>query len=380
MATPLETRKRSATAPSEGQPREGSGSLLQVVAELLHLDPRRGEVLEVGVLVGGVAINVRLEGRVREEGKVRDQHDGARRRPVLRVARGRGLRLVHLAQHLREVGVVELVRILGPGPVEAGAVTVAAADGVRAGQGDDARVVEALGVEDLAEVVNALVAVGQAAALRLNRLGRGRRVLAAEPGRDVGAAHDLDGHVRRQGPEVSHGADGRAVLCGDGGQEAVRKRREARVGAEGALTAIGEAQRGVGAAALELPVGEDAGVVPRQADEDRAAVVLLHQGREVRLKVRAAKRTTAGLAGHLLGATARGAHREECGGTHNDAGRRQNGGARRLRGRLGLRLQASSLRRRLDRLLSRRDEESHRHGEELGLGTGAKSFVMKPNA
>ena len=75
------------------------------------------------------------------------------------------------------------------------AIGVAAAEGVRAGEGDNLAVIEALWRKDLAQVTDALVAIWQSADLRRHRLGRGDRVLSAKASRNLGPAHDFDGRV-----------------------------------------------------------------------------------------------------------------------------------------------------------------------------------------
>ena len=167
---------------------------------------------------------------------------------LLRTARRGRLVGVLLGEHLGEVRVVELEVVLGPLSVEAGAVAVALADGVRAGEGDDVLVGEALGVEYLAEVRAALVAVGEASDLALDRLGGRGGVLTSELGRDGGPAHGLDGDVCREGPEVGVADGSRAVLVGDRLEEVEGHGGEAGVGAEGTLAAVGEAHGGVWAA------------------------------------------------------------------------------------------------------------------------------------
>ena len=155
-------------------------------AQLLELLPGNSELGEVGTLVLSVALHMDLEGRVRQQRQVGDEpygagsgavnlegksiqparlafsaqiahkrcrakvqiaqgaeqhwgaeHDGAAAVAVLRATLGCGLGRVALGHQLREVGVVELQRILGPWAVETGAVKMALADGVRAGQCHD---------------------------------------------------------------------------------------------------------------------------------------------------------------------------------------------------------------------------------------------------
>mmetsp|Transcript_4501 Transcript_4501/g.13572 ORF Transcript_4501/g.13572 Transcript_4501/m.13572 type:complete len:214 (+) Transcript_4501:228-869(+) len=118
--------------------------------------------------------------------------------PVLRAARrGDALRRVRLGEEVLEVRVVEDARSGRPRAIEAGALGLAAADGVGPAQSDDVPVAEALRVEDLAEVRDALVAVREPAFLGSDRFRGARRVDAAEARRDPRAAHGLGRDVRR---------------------------------------------------------------------------------------------------------------------------------------------------------------------------------------
>ena len=92
-----------------------------------------------------------------------------------------------------------------PGPVEARAVRVAAAEGVGAGQGDDLAVVETHAVEDGAQVRLLLGTVGEAAVGRAH--GDVAVGAAGAPG-DGGALHLLDGADAGEGPEVRVGYPG----------------------------------------------------------------------------------------------------------------------------------------------------------------------------
>ena len=80
------------------------------------------------------------------------------------------------------------------------------------------------------------------------------------------AAHDTDSHIGGQSPQVSVGDEAGRILVCDRLQEAQGHVRQAGVGTKGALTTIGEAHGRVRATALQLAVGEHAGVVPGQAD------------------------------------------------------------------------------------------------------------------
>ena len=93
----------------------------------------------------------------------------------------------------------------GPGPFEAGAVRVAAAERVGTAQRDDLLVGEAHAAEDGAEVVPPLGAVGQAA---VGRAEADVAVGAAGAPGDAGALHFLDGGHARKRPEVGVGDPG----------------------------------------------------------------------------------------------------------------------------------------------------------------------------
>ena len=92
-----------------------------------------------------------------------------------------------------------------PGPVEAGAVRVAAAKGMRSGQGHDFAVVEAHAAEDGAQVALILGAVGQAA---VGCAHGDVAVSTAGAPRDERALHFLDGADAGKGPEVRVGYPG----------------------------------------------------------------------------------------------------------------------------------------------------------------------------
>lgn len=123
-----------------------------------------------------------------------------------------------LPQQQPEIVVRDDGRGEGPGAVEAGAVGVAAAEGVGAGQGDDFAVVESHAVEDGAEVGLLFGAVGEPAVGRAH--GYVPVGAAGAPG-DGGALHLLDGADAGEGPEVRVGYPG--VFCWEGGLEGCRE-------------------------------------------------------------------------------------------------------------------------------------------------------------
>ena len=144
-----------------------------------------------------------LEARVPDERHVRRQHHERLAPHVLVLLRPVPLLpRPLLPQQQAEVVVRDDGRGEGPGAVEAGAVRVAAAEGVGAGQGDDLPVVEAHAVEDGAEVGLLFGAVGEPAVGRAH--GYVSVGAAGAPG-DGGALHFLDGADAGEGPEVRVG-------------------------------------------------------------------------------------------------------------------------------------------------------------------------------
>mmetsp|Transcript_115601 Transcript_115601/g.331922 ORF Transcript_115601/g.331922 Transcript_115601/m.331922 type:complete len:446 (-) Transcript_115601:2-1339(-) len=256
----------------------GSQHIAQCIAAvLLQLHPSLGESDEESRLVVRELLHVLLELRVLDEREVGLQHDGvAPCVPVLRLALLRLLLGECLVDQILEVAVIEFQMVLRPLSVEARALRVAFAHRVRAGQSHDRAVVEALRSEHLPQMVGALVTVGQAPFVVLDAVGRAGGVRAAEPRGDLGAAHFADRNVRGQGPKIGMGDEVRDVLLRDVGNQLEGDRRQAGVRRPTALAGLGEAQRTVRATAGALH--EDAGVMPRQADEDGAAVLL---GQEV---------------------------------------------------------------------------------------------------
>ena len=147
-----------------------------------------------------------LEARVLDERHIRRQHH---ERPAARIfilPRSVPLPPIPLlAQQQAEVIVRDHGRREGPRAVEAGAVGVAATEGVGAREGDDFPVVESHAVEDGAQVRLVFGAVGEATVGRAH----GYVVVgAAGAPRDGGALHFLDGADAGEGPEVGVGDPG----------------------------------------------------------------------------------------------------------------------------------------------------------------------------
>ena len=141
-----------------------------------------------------------LEARVPDERHVGWQHHERLAARVLVLPRSVPLPPAPLLpEQEAEVVVGDDGRGEGPGTLEAGAVRVAAAEGVRAGQGHDFPVVEPHAAEDGAQVALLLGAVRKAAVGRAH--GYVAVGAAGAPG-DGGALHFLDGADAGEGPEV----------------------------------------------------------------------------------------------------------------------------------------------------------------------------------
>jgi hypothetical protein len=185
------------------------GALLEGDAELKELDNDGAEVLEEGVVVLGVLLDVGLHGLVLNEGNVGGQHHQGLAL-VLEL-----LGAVPLADSplvAEEQGVVVVGhngRGEGPGAVEAGAVGVATAEGVGASEGDDLLVVETHAVKDIAQVLGALGGIRQTA---IRSAGGDVSVSAARSPRDGRTLHLLNGSNTGKGPEIRVG-DPRELLC-----------------------------------------------------------------------------------------------------------------------------------------------------------------------
>ena len=171
--------------------------------ELKQLDDHVAEFLEEDPVVLGVPLHMLLEVRVLDERHVGRQHHERFAPRILVLLRSVPLLPAPLLrQQKAEVIVRHHRRGKRPGPVEAGAVGVAAAEGVRAGQGDDFPVVETHAVEDGAQVGLIFGAVREAAVGRAHGYVA---VGAAGAPRDDGTLHFLDGADAREGPEVGVG-------------------------------------------------------------------------------------------------------------------------------------------------------------------------------
>ena len=171
--------------------------------QLKQLDNHVAELFKKDPIILGVPLNMLLEARVLAERHVRRQHHERLAPHILVLLRPVPLLpRPLLAQQQAEIVVRDDGRGEGPGAVEARAVGVAAAEGVRAGEGDDFAVVEAHAVEDGAQVGLLFGAVGEAAVGRAH--GYVPVGAAGAPG-DGGALHFLDGADAGEGPEVRVG-------------------------------------------------------------------------------------------------------------------------------------------------------------------------------
>ncbi|KAI3477905.1 hypothetical protein L1887_60212 [Cichorium endivia] len=245
-------------------------------AELEELGKGGAKVVEELVLALGVALDVLLERLVLHQRHVGHEHHEALGRLVLEL--GRAVPLAHVPLFLHEQ-VEVLVGERGggkrPGTLEAGAVGVATAEGVRTGERHDLLVVEAHLVKDVAQVVGTLVAVRQAA---VGSALVGSRVLAARAPGDLGTAELLDGGDTAERPEVRVGDPGELVV------DLLHKvARDAQTGVGAVVGLGGEAHGGtVGAASVAVLVVR-ARCVPCEAHEHGAerAVVVVRVGLEL---------------------------------------------------------------------------------------------------
>lgn len=200
-------------------------------AQLEELEDDGREIVEEGLLVLGVPLDVRLERLVGHERHVGGQHHERLGRLVL-ILFARSATTSRHSQPLRRaylLGTVPLppVPLLvqeqlvvlvghdgrreGPRTIEAAAVGVAASEGVGAAQCDDLLVVEAHAIEDVAQVPVALAGVGEAS---VGCAGGHVLVSAAWSEWDGRALHLLDSHDTAEDPEVRGGDPGELCYVG----------------------------------------------------------------------------------------------------------------------------------------------------------------------
>lgn len=181
-------------------------------AELKEPHDDVGEIPEEGIVILRVLLHHGAELLVLDEGHVGRQHH-----------QGFGLGILELlgtvpflpAPLLLEQQLVVVVGqrrgAEGPGPVEAGSIGVASAQGVRAREGDNLLVVETHAVEDVAQMAVLLAGIRQPAVARHEG---SVAVGAARSPCDGGTLHLLDGGDAGEGPEVRVGDPGELLLDG----------------------------------------------------------------------------------------------------------------------------------------------------------------------
>lgn len=168
--------------------------------ELEQLDERLRELLEEGVLVLGIAIDMLLELLVLDQGEIRRQHHQALGGLVGELHGPVPLLLLPLLvdQQLEEVvgedGGAEI-----PGAVVARAVGVSAAKSVSAAQRDDLAVVKSHAVKDVTDVALVLAGIGKTAVRRTR--GNVLVLTTRSPG-NGGTAQLLNGTGAGQSPQV----------------------------------------------------------------------------------------------------------------------------------------------------------------------------------
>lgn len=171
-----------------------------------------GEIVEEGVIVLGVPLDVGLEALVLDQGHVGGQHHKSLGGDILELLGAVPLLVRPLLLHEKLVVVVgEDGRGEGPGARETGAVSVAAAESVGTRESDDLLVVEAHAVEDGAEV---LLLLGSVRETTVGSAVRDVTVVAAGSPGDLGALHLLDGGNTSKGPEIGVGDPGELLLNG----------------------------------------------------------------------------------------------------------------------------------------------------------------------
>lgn len=250
--------------------------VLEGHTKLEESNNRVGEVLEESIVILGVQLSVLPEALVLDNLHIGGQHHERLGLDVLELLGAVPLlvRPLLFDQQL-EVVVGQRGGAEGPGAIVAGAVRVAAAERVGAGQRNHGAVVEAHAAEDGADVAAVLGCVGEAAV----GCAEGKvAVAAARAVRDLGALHLLDGGDAAQDPEV------RVADPGEGGLDGLEEVAGGLQTGVGAMVALGSEAHGgaVGTAgAGQLVVG--AGGVPCETKQDRAVaavivvVVLLEQ-------------------------------------------------------------------------------------------------------
>ena len=92
----------------------------------MQFGPGHDKVLEKGVLILGVRIDVDLKGWVLEQRQVGNEHHGTTGLVTVLGTPCRGrFRFVRFAQEFGKVGIVKRQRLVRPGPFKAGTVAMA---------------------------------------------------------------------------------------------------------------------------------------------------------------------------------------------------------------------------------------------------------------
>lgn len=168
------------------------------------------KVVEEVVVVLGVLLDVGAEALVLDQSHVGGQHHERLGGDVLELLGAVPLAVRPLLLEKKLVIVVgKGGGGEGPGTLETGAVGVAAAKSVGTGESDNLLVVEAHAVEDGAQVLLLLGAVGKTT---VGSAVRDVTVVAARSPGNLGALHLLDGGDTCQGPEIGVGDPGE-LLC-----------------------------------------------------------------------------------------------------------------------------------------------------------------------
>lgn len=186
-------------------------ALLKRHAQLKQPRHHRREVPKEQIIILSILLHPRPEALILNQHIIRRQHHQRLGGLILILRRPLPLLpLPRLLQQQRVEVVGQHRRAEGPRALEAGAVGVAAAQGVGAGQGDDFLVVESHASEDGAQVLVPLRGVGEAP---VGGAGGDVSVGAAGAVGDGGAGHLLDGGDAGEDPEVRVGDPGE-FLCG----------------------------------------------------------------------------------------------------------------------------------------------------------------------
>lgn len=181
-------------------------------AELQKLDVDIGELLEEGILVLGVTVNVLAEDLVLDESNIGGQHHQGGGGLVGELSRAIPLALTPLlVDEQLEIIVGEDRGAEVPRSLVARSVGVRTAQGVSTGQGHHLTVIKAHAAEDGADVVLVLGGIRQTP---IGGAGRDVLVLTAGSPRDDGATKLLDGGGTGQSPQIRVGDPGELSLDG----------------------------------------------------------------------------------------------------------------------------------------------------------------------